>query len=842
MPPPKLAKFFLKVLTSGKDRTYLGDVEEIYLNRAEGLGADAADRWYWREALRSLPKFFYESIRWRIIMFKNYLKTAIRHFFRDKGYSFLNMAGLALGLACFALIMMWVRDEIGWDRFHENFSLLYRLESNSPAQPAPLSPYLKANYPEIAETVRLFSASPLLVKYGDRAFYESGFVLADASVFDVFTIPFVAGDRASAFAEPNTVVLTEDAAKKYFGNENPLGRTLNVENQFLVRVTGVVRNPPQNSDIRFGVLGEFRIVGNFRKGYETHWGNHEYFTYARLTPGVEAGTVIRKIARIVLDHDPSLPKSLTMTPLVRIHLYEDGAIKSVAIFVLVAAFILIIAAFNFINLTTARSGRRTKEIAVRKVSGAVRHQLIKQFLSESIFLSLGSFFLALAAVALVLPSFDAVIGKNFALADLFKPGLFLFLLGTAVVTGIFSGAYPAFLLSSLRPVGLLKGGGSRTGSSSGGARFRKILVAAQFAISTVLIISALLIHKQLVFVRNYDLGIRKENIVVLPAKKPILNNRETFIGRLTGQAGITNATFVSSPPSGVENYASGFEWEGMDKSIKPGWAFVATDERFLDTLGLTLVAGRNFPEKKAVQEVPYFIVNQRAVEEMRVKNPVGTRFSLWGWSGSVLGVVKDFHFRSLRDEIRPLLLFVMPQVYRLVLVKIRPGKDALPEILARIKGVWDEFAPGMPFSYEFLDADYDRKYQSEEKMGKEFRYFSFLGILISCLGLIGLAAYIAQQKRREIGIRKVLGATVPNIMGQIGREFFVPILLSNLIAWPAAFWAMNTWLQSFAYRTSLSIGIFLIAAVSVLVLGLATVSFQAIKAALANPTDSLRFE
>jgi len=842
MDPPKLTKFLLKVLAWRRNRAYLGDVEEIYRLKAKRLGAASADRWYRREASQSFPRLILESIHWRIIMFNNYLKTAVRFFFRDKGYSFLNMAGLAIGLTCFALLMMWVQDEVSWDRFHENSPLIYRLESNTPAQPAPLGPHLKANYPEIAEAVRFYLSRPLLVRYGDKAFDEDRFVLADPAVFDVFTIPFVAGNPASALTEPNTAVLTEAAAKKYFGNDNPVGRILTVENQFQVTVTGIVRNPPQNSDIRFNVLGEFRILGYFRKGYETHWGNHEYYTYVRLAAGAEARTVIPKIARIIMDRDPDIPNPLTMTPLSRIHLYEDGAIRYVAIFTLVALFILAIAACNFINLTTARSRQRAKEIAVRKVAGAERRQLIHQFLIESVLLSLGALLVALTAVTLVLPSFDAVTGKDFGPGDLFKTGLFVFLLGTAIAVGIFSGAYPAFLLSSFRPAGLLKGGSPRAGRSSSSARVRKTLVVIQFAISTVLMISTLLIHRQLVFVRDYDLGLRKENVVVLPAKEPILESREAFVSRLTGRPGIINATFVSSPPSSVVNYATGMEWEGMEAGLSPAWAFVATDNRYLDTLGLKLVAGRNFPENKSVIEVPYFIVNQKAVEEMKLKNPVGARFSLWGWKGTVLGVVKDFHFRPLREDLRPLLMFVMPRVYNQVLVKIRPENGNIPDILAGIKDVWDEFAPGMPFSYEFLDTAYDQNYQSEQKMGKEFRYFSFLGIFISCLGLIGLAAYIAERKRKEIGIRKVLGATIPGILRQINKEFLGPILLSNLIAWPAAYWAMKTWLQGFAFRTNISLGTFFISAVASLAVGLLTISVQSFKAAREMPANSLKCE
>ncbi len=842
MQPPKLARIFLGFLARRRDGAYLGDVEEIYRNRAESMGQNSADRWYWRETLKSLPLFIIESIRWGLIMFMNYFKTTVRLFRRDKGYYFLNVAGLAIGMACFALLMMWVRDEVGWDRFHENAPRIFRLESNMTSQPAPLAPFLKANYPEIADAVRFFSTGSVLMKCGDKAFEENGFVLADPSAFNVFTIPFVSGNPASAFSDPDTVVLTEGAAKKYFGAEDPVGRILSVENQFQVRVTGVVRNPPDNSDLRFDVLGDFRFLRNFRKGYETHWGNHEYTTYVRLAAGVEAGTVIPKIARVVVDREPEAPSLLTMKPLGRIHLYEDGAIKSVVIFALVSVFILLVAACNFVNLTTARSGKRAREIAVRKVAGAARAQLVRQFLSESVLLALGAFLVALAVTAPALPGFNAITGKDFSPADLLQPGVFLFLLGTAAVIGLLSGAYPALLLSSLRPAGLLKDGGPRGGRTSGGSRFRKILVVTQFSISIVLMISTLFIARQVAFVRDYDLGVQKENIVYLPAKDPLLKSREAFVRELTSQPGVVNATFASGLPSRVDNVGSGMEWEGMDASLQPAWSFVATDDRYLDTLGLTLVEGRNFPEAKSVQEAPYFIVNQKAVEEMKLKNPVGTRFSLWGWKGSVLGVVKDFHFRSLHEEVRPLMLFIFPHIYSRILVKIRPESGPTSAVLARIREVWEKFAPGIPFSYEFLDAAFAWNYEAEQKMGMEFKYFSFLGIFISLLGLVGLAAYMAEQKRKEIGIRKVLGATVAGITGQINKEFVTPILLSNLIAWPVAYWAMTTWLKGFAYRATLSIGIFLLAGFAALAIALFTVSFQAVRAARANPVQSLKRE
>lgn len=842
MRPPRLARLVLAFLARRRDGAYLGDVEEIYQNKAEGGQLTSANRWYRHEALRSLPVFVAESIRWGLIMFWNHLKTAVRLFRRDKGYSFLNVAGLAIGMACFTLLMMWVRDEVGWDRFHKDYRRIYRLESNMVSQPAPLGPHLKTNYPEISDTVRFFFSPSLVVRSEDKVFEEDGFVMADASAFDVFTIPFVAGSAASAFADPSSVVLTKAAAVRYFGREDPLGRVLTVEDQYQVRVTGVVQDPPDNSDIRFNVLADFRFIGYFRKGYESHWGNHEYTTYVRLAPGAEAETVGPKIADIVRQREPSLAIPLALKPLARIHLYGDGAMKSVIIFGLVAVFILLVAACNFINLTTARSGRRAREIAVRKVAGAVRAQLVRQFLSESVLLSLGALLLALTVTVPVLPAFNTIAGKDFRPADLFHAPTSLLLLGTAVAIGLLSGAYPALLLSSFRPAGLLQDAGPGGGRHSRGARLRKALVVTQFSLSIILMISTLFIARQVAFVRHYDTGIQKENIVVLPAKEPVLKSREAFVRDLTSQPGVVNATFATGLPSQVENIAAGLEWEGMDASLKPAWAFVGTDDRYLDTLGLPLVDGRNFPEAKPVQETPFFIVNQRAVEAMKLESAVGARFSLWGWNGTIIGVVKDFHFRSLREEVRPLLLFVFPSYYNWILVKIQPAGGSTSAVLGRIGEVWERFAPGIPLNYEFLDTAFARNYQAEQRMALEFKYFSFLGIAISLLGLVGLAAYMAEQMRKEIGIRKVLGATTAGIAGHINRAFLMPILLSNLFAWPVAYWAMNAWLRGFAYRVSLSFGIFLLASSTALAVALLTVSFQSVRAARVNPVLSLKRE
>jgi len=771
----------------------------------------------------------------------NYLKAARRRIWRSKGYSFINIVGLALALSCFALLMMWVRDEVGWDRFHEKASRIYRLEANSPALPAPLAPHLKANYPEIADAVRLSSLGTTLVRVQDRAFEEAGFVLADPSAFDIFTIPFVSGNRGASITDPDTVVLTESSAKKYFGDGNPVGRVLTVEDRIPVRVTGVVQDPPRNSDIQFSILGNFVILRHFNKDYESSWGNHAYSTYVELAPSAAASSVTTKIARVILDREPSGSVPLTMTALGRIHLFRDGAIDSVIIFSLVAILILLVAACNFVNLATARSGQRAKEIAIRKVVGAVRPQLVQQHLGESILLTLVALVASLVIAALSLASFNDFTGKDFRLADLLEPDLLVLLLGTALVVGILSGTYPALLLSALRPSSLLKGAGPREGRSSSGSRFRRILVVTQFSVSIVLMISTLLIARQVAFVVNYDLGIQKENIVYLPAKSPLIESREAFVRELTSQPGIVNATFVSSLPSQVANVADGMEWEGMEAGLKPSWAFVATDDRYLDTLGLTLVEGRNFPEGKDVKDAPCFIINQKAAAEMKLENPVGARFSMWGWNGTVLGVVKDFHFRSLHEDIAPLLMFVMPY-YNQILVKIQPAGGPTSEVLARIQTVWEKFAPGIPFSYEFLGTAYGENYQSERRLGQEFRCFTALGMLIACLGLFGLAAASAEQRRKEIGVRRVFGATTFDVLLRFIAEFAKPVAVANLIAWPVASWAMSTWMQRFAYRTTLSLDLFVIATLSTLLVALVTVSYQTTRAARANPVESLKYE
>ncbi len=783
------------------------------------------------------PGRFMPALAW------NYVKVAMRTIRRHLGFSAINITGLALGMACFILLALWIRDEVNWDRFHANAKNLYRVQSGLIPQPGAVGPHLKANYPEIANSVRLVVDKPRAVRRGDKVFEEKSFAYADPSLFDMFTLPFVSGNRHDALAAPDSVILTENAARKYFGSANPINQTLTVDNQYTVRVTGIIADPPLNSDIRFEVLVPFQFIDQRWKSEDRSWGAHNHITYVQLRPGADSRALSAKIAplRRIMDQEPSA-WLLTLVPLERIHLYEDNAIKSVIIFALVALLILVIAACNFINLATAKSGQRAKEIAVRKVAGAVRTQLVRQFLSESLLLSLCAFLLSLLLVVVVLPSFNAVTGKGFVLKDFFVHGFLLHLLGTTVAIGLVAGVYPAILLSSFRPAGLLKGGNPHAGLKPGGSAFRQALVIVQFAISIVLMVSMLLVRKQVNFIRGYDIGVHKENVVILPVNRTLLKNRQAFVNELTSRPGILNATFTSSFPSD-KRQVFGVEWEGKDSGFDSVWQFVETDHRYLDTMGIKLVAGRNFPESEPTEAIaPYFIINQKGAAALGRENPVGMKITAYATPGTVIGVVKDFHFKLLQEEIGPLFLFVGPNNLRYVLVKIGPGKGRSHEILARIREVWERHAPGMPFSYEFLDAAYDQNYQPEQKLGLEFSCFTWLGIFIACLGLFGLAAATAEQKRKEIGIRKVFGATQSEVLCHVIRQFAGPILVANLIAWPLAFWAMSQWLQGFAYHTSLSPDLFLIAALSTLLIAVLTVSFQTIRAARANPVDSLRYE
>jgi putative ABC transport system permease protein len=838
--PPAFAVWLLSQMTRAEERlTILSDFSEIYEELAIEKGSIRARQWYWSQVFKSIPMFLLKYILWSFIMLKSSLKISIRSIKKHKGYSFINIFGLAAGMSCCLLILLWVQNELSYDRFHKNLDSIYSVTANTRSQPAPLGPALKDGYPEILNAVR-FSNPEVTVLYQEKCFSENNFYFADPSVFEVFTFPFIQGDPKSALTDPYSVVITEKTARKYFGKEEPIGKILKIRNETDLHVTAVIHNIPTNSLLQFDFLGSFEMytspVGN-------HWCNHAYETYIQLAKHVRAEHILPEISDIVMKNCKIVHTPIDIQPMGRIHLYEEGAITYVYIFSAIALFVLMIACINFMNLTTARSRNRIKEIGIKKVVGAYRSSLIKQFFLESILFALVSLFLALVIIAIVLPYFNSFLETDLTFNILQNPFLLGGLIGITLITGVVSGFYPALFLSSFRPARLLKSLAGSSAVSSRGSLFRKVLVVSQFAISITLIIGTLIIYSQMNFIRNMNLGFNKDQLIFMSLKGDIQQKRDSFQNDLLKNPNIAGVTLASSLPSYVGNTASGFSWEGMDADLKPYWQFVSTDFDYIPTLGIEIIEGRNFSRQFSTDISEAIIVNEKAAAIMGFESPVGKRFDLWENQAKIIGVVRNFHFRPVHQQIEPLMIWIGSNAFkRQILVRLRPHTSNLQNTLAHIEEVWRMYAPGFPFEFHFLNEAFDQNYRDEQKFGKITRYFTLFAILISCLGLFGLAAYMAEQRTKEVGIRKTLGATVPNIVLHFLKEYWPLIVLANVLAWPLAYFLMTKWLQSFAYRAHIGILIYMLSGTLALVIALLTVSYQAIKAATANPVDSLRYE
>jgi ABC-type antimicrobial peptide transport system permease subunit len=652
------------------------------------------------------------------------------------------------------------------------------------------------------------------------------------------------GNPDSVLKDPYSIVITEETANRYFASEDPIGKSLTVDNIYDYRITGVAKNVPGNSQIQFYFLASFVTLEQQSPEIKNHWGNHAFMTYVLLAKNTDCLKFTSKIKNIVIDKsaDSATPVPLSLSLFSEIHLYEERAIVYVYIFSAIAFFTLLISIINYINLTTARSSDRLMEIGLRKVVGAHQVNLVNQFLTESIFLLFLAFFIALIIVFFTLPTFNAIVNKNLDLNLLGNKNLFLILTGTILFTGILSGSYPAFLMASFEPAKLIKKSIFFCNMVPKSLTFKRTLVIIQFTISIFLIISTSLILNQLHFIRDMDLGFDKQNLIYVPVKKNMVRKRSPLRNDLLRNPNVMNVTFASSLPSGVNNVADEIAWEGKDPNRKPLWRFVSTDYSYIKTLGLTIIEGRDFSERRPTDMRCTFIVNETALKRMGQKSPVGKPFSLWGTKGTLIGVVKDFHFSPLHNEIGPLLIFMNESIYNYMLIKIKPTTQKLTDTLEDIGSICIKHDSNFQFDYHFLDERFEYNYRAEQRMSEIFKTFTFLAICISCLGLFGLISFTAEQRKREIGIRKVIGASTPNIVTLLIKEYMLLIVISNIIAWPLAFLAMNNWLHNFAYRTYISVWIFILSATSSIVIALLTVSYQAIKAATANPVDSLMCE
>jgi putative ABC transport system permease protein len=787
-------------------------------------------------------------------MFSNYLKIALRNLKRHKGYSFINIAGLAFGLACSILILLWVRDETSYDRFHANADDICRVlqqvkfsdhETIWAITQGPLGPGLEKDIPEVVRSVRV-KPGRFQVRQGEIWMSETIW-LADPSIFEAFTFPLVAGDPATALADPHSIILSEKAAARYFPDGDPVGRTLRLDDRFDFRVTGVMKTVPRNSHLQLEFLAPMAF-GRELKWTVDQWNNSTFTTFVQLRRGVSAEAATAKIAGYLADK-PTLEKGtrLALQPLGRIHLYSHyefdaphGDIRYVRIFSLVAFFILLIACINFMNLTTARSAARAREVGVRKASGARRTDIIRQFYGESALLIAVAMALGLGLAKLLLPAFNNLAAKELRLGLFGSGGLVASLAGLALATAVIAGSYPALFLSAFQPASVLKAGPS---SGTRGRAFRRALVVVQFSLTILLVISTIVVYGQLDYMRNAKLGYDKENVVYMPVRGTMRENFEavkTELLRIPGVVAAGTGDFV--PIYGYTFSNSHWTWEGQTPDDEILIRGGSVGEGYLEVLGVEMAEGRTFGQEPASENHASLIVNEEAARVMRLKDPVGQWLGARGsdFKGTIVGVVKDYHFTPLRQRIEPLVLIYNPGAGNLLVARLRAGN--VPGTLGEIERLWKRFAPGFPFRFNFLDEALDDLYRSEARTGTIIRYFSILAVAISCLGLFGLASYTAERRTKEIGIRKTLGATGSNIAWLFSREFSRWVLTANVIAWPAAYFAVSKWLEGYPYRISLGPGPFLFA--SALALGVAalTVGYHSIRSARANPASALRYE
>ncbi len=806
-------------------------------------------------------------------MLTNYLKITLRNLRRNKAYSFINIAGLAIGMACCILILLFVQDELSYDRFHKNKENLYRIQmawhnqqtgatSEMAINPYRLAEALRTDFSELPQVVRLYPQGRTLIRRGEKRFNENGFYFVDPNVFEVFSLQLLEGDPATALREPYTAVITKEIARKYFGDENPIGQSLTYDNDEL-KITGIMAELPRNSHFHCDFLASMAVANQeFSRIVLENWGEMTVFTYVLLPANMSPAELEGRFDAFVKKHIPdwATAVSLNLMPLTDIHLHSHtsgeleagGNIIYVYAFTAIAFFILLIACINFMNLATARSAKRAREVGMRKVLGAVRAQLRRQFLGESMFFALIALLLALLIVQLMLPAFNGFVERELAL-DLTQNWVMLAsLLAIALFVGLVAGSYPAFVLSTFEPVQVMKGA---AGKNSRGAILRKTLVTLQFAISIFLIVVTAIVYRQLQYVRDIKLGFNKEHVVAISnLPSSIMGEHfDQFRSALLQNSGVVMVSASSRVPPGRLGSNLGTRPEGVPEDQRRGMQTVWTDFDFIELLGLELAAGRSFSRSFATDATSAFILNEAAVKAIgwTPESAIGKSFGsseIVDWdqgqwierNGQVIGVLKDFHFESLHDEIVPTVYFVAPYMAWNAVVRIRP--ENIASTMKFLESKWEEFNPGQPFEYRFLDEAFDALYRTEKRQSEIFGTFAMLAILVACLGLVGLASFAAEQRTKEIGIRKVLGASVPGIVNLLSREFLKLVLLANLIAWPVAYFIMKKWLEDFAYRIDINALPFLVGAVVALLIALLTVSFQTIKAALANPVEALRYE
>ncbi len=789
-------------------------------------------------------------------MFRNYFKIAFRNIVRHKAYSAINIAGLAIGMASSIFILLWVQNESSYDQFHTNEKQIYRVTAEASGFKAAVNPAgmpagLKQEMPEIKNYVRFSHPSTILLENGLKKFEEKNVFYVDSTLLEVFSFKLVKGNAATAMQKPDAILMTEDMAKKYFGNEDPIGKTLKKNNGENVMVTAVLANIPSNSHLQFDFIMPMSAIAKSDWDLKGNaWNSFNFYAYLQLDKSFKAtNTSLQKLSQqmdaIYKKHQPDgIKVNFQLQPLASIHLQPalqvdlpgHGNAQYVSIFFIVAIFILIVACINFMNLATARSERRAKEVGLRKVVGAMRGQLIGQFLGESMLISFFALLFAIAIVLAGLPLFNVLAGKTLTI-NLLDAKVLLWLIGIALLTGIISGSYPALFLSGFKPVKVLKGNMKATGN---GRLFRNALVVTQFIVSIVLLTGTVVIYNQLQFIKNRNPGFQKDNLIYMSMTGEMWNKLPALKTELQKNAFTSNYAITSELPVNIMSGDIDVQWEGKDPKSQVVIPSLAVNENFIDVFKMKILNGRGFSAAFKADSSNY-VINETAAKlmGMTVANAVGKPLSFYKTKGMIIGVVKDFNFKPIQQSIEPLVLRLNIWGGNII-VRANPGQtEATIKALA---GISQQLNPAYPFSYNFLDQDIANLYKGEQQMGSIFNLFAILAIFISCLGLYGLSAFMAQQRTKEIGVRKVLGASIFNIVYLLSTGFTRLILIAACIAIPLSWYVINKWLQGFAYHIDISWMIFVFASLAALVIALLTVSYESVKAAVNNPVNSLRTE
>ncbi|MFC2088088.1 ABC transporter permease [Calditrichota bacterium] len=783
-------------------------------------------------------------------MLKNYFIVTLRNIVRNKLYSIINISGLSIGMASFILIALWVQDELNYDMFHNKVDHIHRVlnrEKYSTGEelyfaqcPPGLAPVLKSNYPEMTQVARVRNRRDIIIKFANKRFNEDNILFVDPSFFSIFSFPIKEGSPEINSGNPYSVAITEEMAQKYFGDLNPIGKILNFDNKLDLKVSQILKNVPSNSHLQFNFVVPFERLKDFGMPIEG-WDSFAYGTYILLNYQANHLKVSDKITNVIKDHQESAIVTSSLQPIKDIHLYSsnigglggDGDIKYIYIFSAIAILVLLTACINFMNLSTARSGKRAKEVGLRKVIGANRKEIIFQFFNESLIIAFIAMFFAYTIVSMALSEFNLLAGKQLEFTIFSNIKIFLIVIVTVFFTGIVSGSYPAVFLSSFQPAKTLKGiliSGTR------GNLFRRILVSSQFVLTICLIFGTLVINRQLQYIKNKKLGYEKDHVISISLQGDLSKKAEFLRNELLTNSNVINVSATTDAPSNVRRSFIVSEWYGNTGEEKYLANFIGTDENYLNTLQLQMTQGRYF-SKDFMSDSMAVIVNEAALAVMGMDEPIGKKFME---NYHIIGVIKDFHFQSLHKKIAPLVIFYQPEDYQSLLTKIK--SDQITETINEINIKWQRLVPEFPLEFHFLDEHIDKQYHADQQAEKIINIFTILALFIAILGLLGMASYIAELRTKEIGIRKTLGASIPGIFSLLSKEFVKWILIANILAFPIGWYVMNKWLQSFAYRMDLTIWLFLFSGILAIGVAILTVSFQVFKAAIMNPVKALRYE